>query len=98
MLCIGKAHKYFLLTLLCSSRQTVSQFASDKVYNIGRYYELCLTRALNHNLLQLLIKQQYKLPKNSKIKYSKISTHKRQTKKNYRSSAVFSKTHLKGVY
>ena len=70
MLCIGKAHKYFLLTLLCSSRQTVRQFASDKVYNIGRYYELCLTRVLNHNLLQLLIKQQYKLPKNSKIKYN----------------------------
>ena len=78
---IGKAHKYFLLTLLCSSRQTARQFASDKVYNIGRYYELCLTRVLNHNLLQLLIKQQYKLPKNSKIKYSKTSTHKRQTKK-----------------
>ena len=55
------------------------QFASDKVYNIARYYELCLTRVLNHNLLQLLIKQQYKLPKNSKIKYSKTSTHKRQT-------------------
>ena len=70
MLCIGKAHKYFLLTLLCSSRQTARQFASDKVYNIGRYYELCLTRVLNHNLLQLLIKQQYKLPKNSKIKYN----------------------------
>ena len=70
MFCIGKAHKYFLLTLLCSSRQIARQFASDKVYNIGRYYELCLTRVLNHNLLQLLIKQQYKLPKNSKIKYS----------------------------
>ena len=70
MLCIGKAHKNFLLTLLCLSRQTVRQFASDKVYNIGRYYELCLTRVLNHNLLQLLIKQQYKLPKNSKIKYN----------------------------
>ncbi len=68
MLCIGKAHKYFLLTLLCSSRQTVKQFASDKVYNIGRYYELCLTRVLNHNLLQLLIKQQYKLPKKFKKK------------------------------
>lgn len=95
MLCIGKAHKYFLLTLLCSSRQTVRQFASDKVYNIGRYYELCLTRVLNHNLLQLLIKQQYKLPKNSKIKYSKTSTHKRQTKKHYRSSAVISKLTLK---
>ena len=76
---------------VCSSRQTARQFASDKVYNIGRYYELCLTRVLNHNLLELLIKQQYKLPKNSKIKYSKTSTHKRQTKKHYRSSAVISK-------
>ena len=63
MLCIGKAHKYFLLTLLCSSRQPARQFVSDKVYNIARYYELCLTRVLKHNLLQLLIKQQYKLPK-----------------------------------
>ena len=70
MLCIGKAHKYFLLTLLCLSRQTARQFVSDKVYNIARYYELCLTRVLNHDLLQLLIKQQYKLPKNSKRKYS----------------------------
>ena len=91
----GQSPQILLLTLLCSSRQTVRQFASDKVYNIGRYYELCLTRVLNHNLLQLLIKQQYKLPKNSKIKYSKTSTHKRQTKKHYRSSAVISKLTLK---
>ena len=65
---LSKAHNIFQYYILYLTQ--TAQFASDKVYNIGRYYELCLTRVLNHNLLQLLIKQQYKLPKNSKIKYS----------------------------
>ena len=95
-MCIGKAHKYFLLTLLCSSRQTVRQFASDKVYNIERYYEFCLTRVLNNNLLQLLIKQQYKLPKKfiNKVQH-KLPRTKGKQKKHYRSSAVISKLTLK---